>query len=296
RISTAFAPSFSADGKWVSFMTNISGVPQVWMVPAEGGYPRMVTNGDDPVVSQRWSPAGDWLAVTIAPGGGLNSQVYVVKPDGAGMRLLTKGGQDNNGFDAWTDDGKQIAINSSRLDPASRDSFMIDLATGEVKLVARNPGAGGIENISHDGKRALLGRVKSRGDNKLYLLDLGAGKETLITKHEGVAQFSGELAPDGSAVYLVSNKDRDLFALARIRIAADGSPGNLEVLVDRPDAELDGLTLNQQGTLLALLWNVKGREELSFYDIGKGKHIPGPKLPGELAGGITFSRDGSKLA
>jgi dipeptidyl aminopeptidase/acylaminoacyl peptidase len=296
RISTAFAPSFSADGKWVSFMTNISGAPQVWMVPAEGGYPRMVTNGDDPVVSQEWSPAGDWLAVTIAPGGGLNSQVYVVKPDGTGMRLLTKGGQDNNGFDAWTDDGKQIAIDSSRLDPASRDSFVIDLATGEVKLVARNPGVGGIENISRDGRRALLGRVKSRGDNNLYLLDLAAGKETLITKHEGVAEFSGQLTPDGSAVYLASNKDRDLFALARIRIAADGSPGNLEVLVDRPDAELDGLTLNKQGTLAALLWNVKGREELSFYDIGKGKDIPGPKLPGELAGGITFSRDGSKLA
>ena len=155
RIGSAVAPSFSADGKWVSFLTNISGVPQVWIVPVDGGYPRMVTNGDDPVVSQKWSPAGDWLAVTIAPGGGLNSQVYVVKPDGTGMRLLTQGGQDNNAFDDWTDDGKQIAINSNRRDPASRDSFMIDLATGEVKLVARNPGIGSIENISRDDKRAL---------------------------------------------------------------------------------------------------------------------------------------------
>src|SRR5262249_55191687 len=171
RISTAFAPSFSPDGKWVSFITNISGAPQVWIVPADGGYPRMVTNGDDPVVSQKWSPGGDWLAVTIAPGGGLNSQVYVVKSDGTGMRLLTKGGHDNNGFDAWKDEGKQMPIDSRRDDPASRDSLMIDLATGNVKLVARNPGVGGIENISHDGKRALLTRVKSRGDNNLYLLD-----------------------------------------------------------------------------------------------------------------------------
>jgi dipeptidyl aminopeptidase/acylaminoacyl peptidase len=296
RTGAAFAPSFSPDGKWVSFITNISGAPQVWMVPVEGGYPRMVTNGDDPVVSQQWSPAGDMLAVTIAPGGGLNSQVYVVKPDGTGMRLLTQGGKDNNGFDAWTDDGKQIAIDSSRLDPVSRDSFMINLATGDVRLVARNPGVGSIENISRDGKRALLSRVKSRGDNNLYLLDLGSGKETLLTKHDGIAQFGGQLAPDGSAVYLTGNKDRDLFALARIRIAADGAPGNIEVLVERPDAELDSVELNMQGTLAALLWNVKGREELSFYDIAKSKHIPGPKLPGELAGGMAFSRDGSRLA
>ncbi|HET7871984.1 MAG TPA: S9 family peptidase [Terriglobales bacterium] len=296
RIGAAFAPSFSPDGHWVSFISNMSGMPQVWMAPAEGGFPRMITNGDDPVVSQQWSPAGDWLAITIAPGGGLNTQVYVVKPDGTGMRLLTQGGKDNNGFDAWTEDGKHIAIDSSRLDPASRDSFMIDLATGEVRLVARNPGVGSIDNLSRDGKRALLSRVKSRGDNNLYLLDLTTNKETLLTAHEGVAQFGGEISPDGSTVYLAGNKDRDLFAFGRIRLGADGKPGKVEVLVERPDAELDGVALNKQGTLAALLWNLKGREELSLYDIANSKPLPGPKLPGELAGGLSFSRDGSRLA
>jgi Tol biopolymer transport system component len=82
RVGSAGSPSFSPDGKWVSFISNISGSPQVWIVPVEGGFPRMVTNGDDPVVQAEWSPAGDWIAVAIAPGGGLNTQVYVVKPDG----------------------------------------------------------------------------------------------------------------------------------------------------------------------------------------------------------------------
>jgi Tol biopolymer transport system component len=86
RICSAGNPSFSPDDKWVSFITNISGAPQVWIMPAAGGYPRMLTNGEDPVTSQRWSPAGDWLAVTIAPGGGLNSQVYALRPDGTEMR------------------------------------------------------------------------------------------------------------------------------------------------------------------------------------------------------------------
>src|SRR5262249_49886048 len=181
------------------------------------------------------SPAGDWLAVTIAPGGGLNSQVYVVKPDGTGLRRLTLGGKDNNSFDAWTEDGKQIAIDSSRLDPASRDSFLIDLASGDVRLVSKNQGVGGISNISNDGRRALLSRVRSRGDNNLYLLDLATGKDTLVTKHEGVAQFFGRLAPDGSAVYVGSNKDRDLMALARVRISANRAPDAIETLAERPD-------------------------------------------------------------
>jgi dipeptidyl aminopeptidase/acylaminoacyl peptidase len=256
----------------------------------------MVTNGDDPVIQAYWSPASDWVAVTIAPGGGLNTQVYVVKPDGTGMRLLTKGGEDNNGLDAWTEDGKQIAIDSSRDDPASRDSFMIDVASGNVKLVAKNPGVGSIGGISRDGKRALLGRLKSRGDNNLYLLDLATGSDTLITKHDGVAEFSGEIAPDGSAAYISTNKDRDLAAFGRIKFDADGKPGPIEILAERADGELDGLEISKQGTLAALTWNVKGRSELSFYDMVQNKQIPGPKLPGEIAGAAAFSKDGSKMA
>jgi dipeptidyl aminopeptidase/acylaminoacyl peptidase len=296
RVGSAFAPSFSHDGKWVSFITNISGVPQVWVVASEGGYPRMVTNGDDPLQQAEWSPSSDWLAITIAPGGGLNTQVYVVKPDGTGMKLLTKGGEDNNGFDAWTEDGKLFAIDSSRDNPSARDSFLVDPTNGEVKLLARTPGVGNISNFSDDGKRALLSRLKSRGDNNLYLIDVTSGKDTLITKHDGIAQFFGELAPDGKAAYVASNKDRDLMAFGRIRFAADGTPGPIEVLAQRPDAELDGFRLNKQGTLAALVWNVKGRNALSFYDLKAGKEIPGPQLPGELVGGAEFSRDGSKLA
>ena len=296
RVGSANSPSFSPEGKWVSFISNMSGSPQVWVVPAEGGYPRMVTNGDDPVTQADWSPASDWIAVTIAPGGGLNTQVYVVKPDGTGMRLLTKGGEDNNGFDAWTEDGKQIAIDSSRDNPAARDSFMIDLASGNVRLVAKNPGVGGIDGISRDNKRALMNRLRSRGDNNLYLLDLASGKDTLITKHDGIALFFGEMPLDGSAAYIGTNKDRDLMAFGRIKFAADGTPGNIEVLTERADGELDGIRINKQGTLAALVWDVKGRSEISFYDLVQNRQIPGPKLPGEIVGGGAFSNDGSKLA
>ena len=296
RIGGAGGAHFSSDGKWVSFISAISGVPQLWIVPEEGGFPRMVTNGDDPVVGAEWSPVGNQLALTIAPGGGLNSQVYIVKPDGTALRRLTLGGKDNNNFNAWTEDGKQIAIDSSRLDPAARDVFLIDLGSGDVRLVAKNPGVGSIAGISKDGRRALLSRVRSRGDNNLYLLDTAGGKDTLVTQHEGVATFFGRLAPDGSAVYMGSNKDRDLIAFARVRLGSDGTPGPVETLVERPDGELDGLAINHQGTLAALLWNIKGRNELSFYDLRSGRQTNGPKLPGEIAGGLTFSRDGSRLA
>ena len=296
RVGNAGSPHFSPDGKWVSFISNISGSPQVWVMPAEGGYPRMITNGDDPVTQAEWSPGSEWIAVTIAPGGGLNTQVYVVKADGTGMKRLTPGGQENNGFDAWMHNSRYIAIDSNRDNPAARDNFLVDISSGETKLVTRNPGIGNISSISDDGKRALLGRLKNRGDNNLYLLDMETGKDTLITKHDGVAQFFGELAPDGKTVYIGTNKDRDLTAFARVRVAEDGTPGPIEILEEHPDRELDGMAINKQGTMAALHWNVKGRSEFTLYNLTENKPAGSIKLAGELGGGLTFSKGGSKLA
>src|SRR5262249_37910126 len=51
-----------------------------------------------------------------------------------------------------------------------------------------------------------------------------------------------------------------------------------------------------RGVSAALLWNVAGRNELAFVDLASGTQTPGPKLPGEIAGGLTFSKDGRLLA
>ncbi|HEY0148290.1 MAG TPA: hypothetical protein VGB70_04735, partial [Allosphingosinicella sp.] len=95
KIRSATSPSFSPDGKQIAYISNASGIPQVWVMPAAGGAGRQVTNLPDPVQSVYWSPAGDWLAYDVAPGGGLNVQVYVMKSDGSGVKRLTAGGQDN---------------------------------------------------------------------------------------------------------------------------------------------------------------------------------------------------------
>jgi hypothetical protein len=51
----------------VAYLTNITGSPQVWTVSTQGGWPELVTSFDDPVTGVEWSPAGDWLAVQVAP-------------------------------------------------------------------------------------------------------------------------------------------------------------------------------------------------------------------------------------
>ena len=94
-ISSSTSPSFSPDGSKIAFISNATGMPQVWIVSSDGAQLQQLTYLTDPVQSVYWSPKGDWLAYDVAPGGGLNVQVYVVHPDGAGAKLLTAGGEVN---------------------------------------------------------------------------------------------------------------------------------------------------------------------------------------------------------
>src|SRR5262249_2025211 len=76
----------------------------------------------------------------------------------------------------------------------------------------------------------------------------------------------------------------------------NGVPGPIEVLAQRPDAELQQFDVTDDGKTAALVWNVAGHSELAFFDLVNRKLTPTPTLPRELIGELTFSKDGSLLA
>jgi dipeptidyl aminopeptidase/acylaminoacyl peptidase len=297
KVGSCSSASFSPDGGRIAFVSNLGGLPQVWTVSAQGGWPEAVTALDDPVGSVWWSPAGDRLAFTLAPGGGMNAQVYTVRPDGTQLRRLTDGGKATNTLGGWSHDGGKIMVASNRRTPTSMDAYLVDPEGGDWQLVADVRGMGGLVDMSRDGRWAVIDRLAQRGDNNLALVDLRGGPERSLTPHEGPGSFgSAAFAPDGRTIYLSSNRDRDRAAFARIRLGDGGMPGPIEVVVARDDAELSALKIDETGQKAALIWNVAGRSELALVDLATGRATPGPALPAEVAGGVVFSKDGSRMA
>ena len=143
KIGSATSPSFSPDGRRIAFVSNLGGLPAVWTIEAAGGYPQLVTSFDDPVGFVTWSPDGAWLAFTLAPGGGMNEQVYLVHPDGTGLRRLTEGGKETNRLGVWSRDGRFLALGSNRRSSAAIDAYLYDVAAGSTRLAVENRGIGG---------------------------------------------------------------------------------------------------------------------------------------------------------
>ncbi|SMB80820.1 peptidase S9 prolyl oligopeptidase active site domain protein [Hymenobacter roseosalivarius DSM 11622] len=276
------AGGYLANGNEVVFISNRSGSPQVWKVPAAGGKPVQLTALPDPVTALVPSPKRDQIAFQVAPGGGLNAQLYVMKGDGSGVKQITKGGKTNNFLGTWSKDGTLLSFGSNDQNPTGVDFFLYDVRKGTAALAIQNKGTGGIADFSRDNKQVLVTRLASRGSNDLSLYTVATKAEKLLTPHEGPGTFFGKIAPSGE-VYLGFNKDRDLLAFGQ------SSPNGLQLLAERKDAELADFTLNHAGTTAVLVWNESGRSKLTLYDLKAKKESRQLSLPVELVAGVAFS-------
>jgi dipeptidyl aminopeptidase/acylaminoacyl peptidase len=294
RISAAWSPSISSDGKHLVYLSRDSGSPQIWIRDLPLGEPRQLTNLPDPVGSVFWSPNSDLLAYTVAPGGGLNTQIWVMASDGTNARRLTLGGTDNNGLSGWTRDGKYLTANTNKNNPAALDAALIDVESGLWTMVTTNRGLNSISDKR--GSNVTVARLIGRGDVNSYLVNLDTGAETLLSGHTGKAETDAEhISPDGSMIYVLSNVDRDRAAFGKVSIDKTGNPSPIQYFAKREDAEAEVGVFSEDGRTSALAWNAGGKLELEFYDTATGKTRPVKALPIDTGGPVAFSSDGQTL-
>ena len=77
-IGYSYGASFAPDGERIVFISSSAGVPQAWIAAPDGSGLEQLTHFEDQVGGALWSPANNQLAVSVAPGGGLNTQIYLV--------------------------------------------------------------------------------------------------------------------------------------------------------------------------------------------------------------------------
>ena len=80
KIRGAWGASWSPDGRRLAFLTEITGVPQVWEVPAEGpSWPEQLTFYEERVSGAEYSPTQDRLLFGMDAGGNERTQLFLLE-------------------------------------------------------------------------------------------------------------------------------------------------------------------------------------------------------------------------
>jgi len=143
----------SPDGKWLAMTCTTPDHPgrRVYIIPATGGAPRMVTANPDSYFHS-WSPDGKTILFTRPSHGTLN--IFAISPDGGEETALTTGTGVSDDPD-YSADGKWIYFNSDRA--------------GGMQIFRMHPDGTAPEQVTFDDKRNWTAHPSPDGKSILIL-------------------------------------------------------------------------------------------------------------------------------
>src|SRR3954469_16350633 len=155
--------TWSPDGSQIAFTTNISGRMNVWLVPAEGGWPNQLTVSSNRQIQPSWSPDVKWIAFASDFGGNEQWDLFVVSPVTGDVVNLTNTPDVSENGPQWSPDSKRIAFALKAKSAAAVEVAVLDVASRQVTQLTRDTPPGMTHNSivwSPDGARLVF----SRGD------------------------------------------------------------------------------------------------------------------------------------
>jgi len=291
-------PTWSPDGKSVAFISNMSGRNNLWMVPAEGGWPVQLTVSDQRQTSPTWSPDGKWIAYQSDYDGDEQWDIFLVSPKTGKVVNLTQTHEIAELNPTWSPDGRYLAYEVKPKTSAAYEIDVYDMVLRELKHITTNTAQDKRNSNpiwSKDGKYIVYTQEQAKGtDSNIFTADVASGQNALLTPHEGEQTYhANDILPDGKHVLLTSN-------------AANGyqNVGLLEVAtkkiawLTKDKWEIRGGEFSPDGKRVIFTANVDGNEDIYIHDLATGKSatLPIPKGVNEPAGGHSpFSQDGTRL-
>jgi dipeptidyl aminopeptidase/acylaminoacyl peptidase len=274
RIRSASAPAFVDGGARLAFVGDMTGVPQVYVMDAAGGWPDQLTFASDRVAALVASADGEHLAFARDAGGDERHALHLTRPE---RNLTPRPGIRYPG--AFSPDGRLLGFTHTERNDTDFDVAVVDVVTGERRELAQ---PGGYAIVEDAGPRGLLVVVYDGPfDHRLLVVDLETGAAVDAAPHEGGEQYvMPRFGADGEIV-CGCDRGSEFVRLAEIDVG-----GSLRFLSD-DDADVEAVAV--RGSSRAVVRNEGGASRLTI----DGVAVP---LPDGVVTTLAFDPSGSRLA
>jgi dipeptidyl aminopeptidase/acylaminoacyl peptidase len=304
--------AWSPDGQQVVFVANISGRNNLWLVPAEGGWPTQLTVSDQRQARPTWSPDGKWIAYQSDYAGDEQWDIFLVSPKTGQVVNVTKTRTVSEENPTWSPNGRYLAYMVKEKTSSSYEIDVFDTLMREAKHITANTPADKLNTTpvwSKEGDYIFFVQEEAKGTNSsVFAAHLKTGTLSLLTPHEGEKLYalndvSPRSVPDSGVLLITSNagngyQNAGLLPYTKSSLASgELRPGKIE-WITQEKWEISGGYFSPNDASAIFRVNTDGVVDLYVHDLASGKNskLPMPQGVNSFGGAESaFSADGSRL-
>ena len=261
------SPKLSPDGKKMAYLAPSEDVLNVWVKTIGDNNDKMVTKDMNRGIRRYfWSEDSEYIFYLQDIGGDENWRLYCVSLETDKIRDLTPFNnvqvrvEDHNKFHP-----QKMLIGMNKEDPKVHDVYNLDIKTGEITLVAKNPGniSSWIADIDLKVRGAMVSNPDGSSDLLLRKDEFSEWKKTISWGFDDTLS-SGPLSftKDGKSLYLFDSRNSDIAALVKFEIET----GNIEVIAKDSYYDIGNILINSDTYEVQAVSFTKERNEWLVLD------------------------------
>lgn len=288
EINSAVAPSFNYDGSKITFLSNKTGIYQIYLTTKEGGDEEQLTKDDEPIDFVVFSPTKNEIIFGKSRGGNENMQLFLLDVSLKSVRILTQNPKVKHNWGDWSHDGKFITYSSNERNGTDFDVYVMELETGVSRAIFSESGSCDSLGFSPNGTMIAVRKKHTGLTHDLYLIDLRNERTILVTNYdEKPCVSSVRWLPDESGFFFISNKERDFYGLSFYDLGT-----KIERYVLTPAWEVEGVAITFDGENLIVMVNEDGYRVVTLCNTKTLKPLEQQSFPKGLVSYASWSRDG----
>jgi dipeptidyl aminopeptidase/acylaminoacyl peptidase len=255
----------SPDGKMLSFLQPWESRMNIFVRPTAGGEPRRLTSEKDRDIRNYVWKGNGFVVYPMDEKGDENFHLKRVDLKSGEVKDLTPFPKVRSDIIDDLEDvsATDILVTLNQRNPEIFDAYRVNVKTGEMGMVAQNPGK--VDHWITDHAGVIRAATQTDGVNTSLLTRADEKSEfkTVLTTN-----FRESINPqfytfDNQNLYAVSNIGRDKAAVVTI----DPSNGKeLEKLYENPEVDVDGLAYSKKRKVVTFATFTTAKQERKFFD------------------------------